>query len=307
MNVYLDTSGLNYLVDNYNREIMLEIESRNIGFYFSAINLWEVLLNSNQLRKEELIYWGQLYCDENLIKSPSEILIDYINLNCPVGDRKEFALDPFTKLDIGKTWKNIHGRIDRTIPIDTESLKEYSKGVHMLSKKMKSIVNAMSADDYENQEKDIFYLSAKRINDKYNLPWQNDSKKLSIISVILACFILCIGVEMDKSIIEIFWNKLKIIDPFDRLEYLIGKYPILFKRGPLVEMSYMSLTQISMQNSKSRGMLIDCFHVIYAYYADLFVTGDRHFKKFMTKIDHDGFKNIVLTDVFDDNLKNFNR
>jgi hypothetical protein len=83
MNVYLDTSAINYLADNCKGEILATLEPLGIGLYFSPITLWELLLNSNQTRKESLIYWGQLYSNENLIKSPSEILIDYINLNCP--------------------------------------------------------------------------------------------------------------------------------------------------------------------------------------------------------------------------------
>jgi len=306
MNVYLDTSAINYFADNCKGEMLSALEPLGIGLFFSPITLWEILLNSNQSRKESLIYWGQLYSNERLIKSPSEILIDYLNLNCPVSDRREFAKDPFTKLTIGKAWKNIHGRIDRTIPIDTENLKEYTKNIHFLSKKMKTIVNSMTAPDYEKREVDIFYLSAKRINEKFDLPWDGDFMKITIVSVILAFYILCIGIEMDKSLIRDYWKKLKIEDPFDRLEYLISKYPLFFKRGPLVEMSYMIKTQISMQNSKSRGMLHDSFHVLYAYYADLFVTGDKHFKKFMTDIDDKAFKNIVLVEDIASKFKNFN-
>jgi hypothetical protein len=208
-------------------------------------------------------------------------------------------------LNIGIVWKNIHGQIDKTIPIDTKELKEYTQNIHFLSKKMKTVINSMTADDYEKQEIDVFYLSAKRITEKFDLPWYGDCKKITIISVILAYFILCIGIEMDKSLIRAYWKKLEIDNPFDRLEYLINKYPLFFKCGPLVEMSYMIKTQITLQNSKSRGMIHDSFHVLYAYYADLFVTGDDHFKKFMIDIDDKAFKNIVLVEDIARKFKNF--
>jgi hypothetical protein len=83
MNIYFDTSGLNYLVDKQQNELIDRLKLSAIKFFISSTTIWEVLLNSNADRREVLIYWSQINCENKLLKSISEILIDYYNLYCP--------------------------------------------------------------------------------------------------------------------------------------------------------------------------------------------------------------------------------
>jgi hypothetical protein len=151
MKVYLDTSRLNYLADTHSIEFFDKMKAAGIKFYLSSTTIWELLLNSNLSRKEELIYWGQVNCESKLLKSPSEILLDYYNLDCPEKNRNLFWKDPFTKLDIGTTWTNIHNDISRTIPADLDDLKKITKVTYDLSKKFKSIVNEITDPSYKNK------------------------------------------------------------------------------------------------------------------------------------------------------------
>lgn len=304
MKVYLDTSGLNYFADTHSIELIDKMKAAGIRFYLSSTTVWEILLNSNQDRKEELIYWGQVNCENKLLKSTSEILLDYYNLNCPEKNRNLFWEDPFTKLGIGITWTNIHNDISRAIPADLDELKRFTKVNHDLSKKFKSIVSNMTDPIYENKESDYFYLSAKRIAEKLDFPWTEKYQNHYIIAVIITFFTFCIGIELDKSLIRNFWNKKNIEDPLDRLDFLIENKPLLFKRGPIAEMTFMVQTQLSMKNSKSRGLLLDCFHLVYAYFSDFFITNDKHFGEFRDTIKHDSFSRIIITDDIELMMKN---
>ena len=304
MNVYLDTSGLNYFLDNYPQELIDNIKSVGIKFYISSTTIWEILLNSNNDRRERLIYWGQVNCENKLLKSISEILIDYYQLNFPEKNRLLFWEDPFTKLDIGKTWTNIHNDVSRTIPVNLSELKDFTKVNHELSKSFKAIVSSMTKPDYENKEADYFYISAKKIANRHVFPWNEKYESYSIIAAIITFFVFCIGIELDSSKIRDFWQDLKIEDPVERLDFLIETKPMIFKRGPIAEMTFMVQTQLLMQNSKSRGLLHDCFHLVYAYFSDSFITNDQHFGEFRKLIDHEAFSRIYIAEEIDQMINN---
>ncbi|HCE1484535.1 TPA: hypothetical protein NGR22_004778, partial [Vibrio parahaemolyticus] len=143
--LYLDTSGLNFLVDRIKDTGLVESAKAHLDMelYLSPVTLWEVLLNSNEKRRDELIYWAQFNCGSKLLKSPTEILIDYIEAGCPESDKALFRAQPFTSLDMGKTWENIHQRHDLTIPINFEEIKVATVAHRKLSKQLKRIIESM--------------------------------------------------------------------------------------------------------------------------------------------------------------------
>jgi len=104
---YLDTSGLNYLADNIIDFDFFRFwrETLKIDFCISTVVIWEVLLNSNEKRRDNLIYWAQFNCFEYLLKSPTELFISYLINKCPQNDKKQFWYHRETELDIGNTWK----------------------------------------------------------------------------------------------------------------------------------------------------------------------------------------------------------
>lgn len=296
---YLDTSGLNFLADHVKEfEAFAELK-KNLGFelYLSPITLWELLLNSNDERKDYLIYWAQFNCGSNLLKSPTEIIIEYIMMGCPLKDRKIFFDAPYTKMELGTTWKNIHGKIDRTIPIDLDALKERTKPIRDLSKRLKSIINSMCDETHANYENDPFHLAM--IQALQNLDRSNtlneEDEQICKITLILLFFIVCIGFELQNNAVREYWDALEIQDPFERLDYLVENHPILMIRGPVLEMAKMANIQLAMDNSKSRGLLHDCFHSVYCYYSDNLITGDTHFEFLRDKVKHPVFERIIMT------------
>lgn len=292
---YLDTSGLNFLADNITDFDAFSEIKKHLGFelYLSPIGLWEILLNSDEKRRDYLIYWAQFNCSENLLKSPTEIIINYLLQDCPHTDRKSFFDAPETQQKIGQTWKNVHKKIDRTIPVELEPLKERSEVVRQLSKKLKSIVNDMCAN---GKLDDPFHQAMQTALKNLNFPENKENERILKISLIFLFFIVGIGLELENKIIRDYWEKLNINDPFDRLDYLIQNYPKILIRGPILEMAKMAEVQITSDNGQSRGLIHDCFHAIYCYYVNNFITGDAHFRVLRDGVSHPAFERIILTE-----------
>ena len=296
---YLDTSALNFLADNVKDVDFLAGLKEHLKFelFLSPVSLWEVLLNSNEERREYLIYWAQFNCASKLLKSPSEIIIEYIKQDCPIKDRKIFRSAPYSNMEIGETWENIHGKIDRTIPVDVNELKERSNVIRQLSKSLKRVINDMSDDSQENYENDPFHKAMIMALGDLGLSRELDKKTERIykITLIFIFFILCIGFELQNNIVRDFWNEKGLENHFERLDFIIANHSVLMVRGPVLEMAMMAETQLQMDNSKSRGLLHDCMHTIYCSYADNVITSDTHFEYLRNGVNHPAFEGIIMT------------
>lgn len=89
---------------------------------------------------------------------------------------------------------------------------------------------------------------------------------------------------------EIFFDA-----PFDRLDFIIENHSQILIRGPLLEMAKIAEVQVSAENAQSRGLIHDCFHKIYCYYADNLISGDAHFQALKDHNPHPAFEHIILT------------
>ena len=299
---YLETSGLNALADQVDDYRLFDYVKRSlkVEFYISAIGVWEVLLNSNKQRKENLLYWAQFNCSPFLLRSPTEIFVDYASNGAPRKDRYSFWLNRETNLEIGRVWKRIHRRIDRTIPVDLDQLKERTSGIRQFSKQLKAIVTSTADKGRTGYEDDFFVRSMDTLSKRFpDLSLDNDeNRELTLLSIVFAFFFLCIGMELDNSPIRRFWKETKIEDPFDRLNHLLSACPHLFIRGPILESAKMAETQIGGPNAKSRGLIHDSLHSVYCYYADHLISGDNHFSYLRDSTDHFAFNKIITADEF---------
>ena len=299
---YLETSGINALADQVDDYYLFDLVKRSlkIEFYVSTIGVWEVLLNSDSRRKDYLLYWAQFNTSPYLLRSPTEIFIDYIMSGAPQKDRYEFWIKRSTNLDIGRVWKRIHRRIDRTIPVDVEKLRERSGVIRELSKKLKGIVETTTDKGRTGYEDDFFLQCLHALGDKF--PQfdfdKTDSNELLLLTIVFVFFFVCLGTELDNTPVVKFWHNVGIEDPFDRLEHLIALHPFVFIRGPILESAKMAHVQISGPNAKSRGLVHDSLHSVYCYYADHVISGDKHFKDLRDSTDHYAFQRIIMADDF---------
>ena len=206
---YLDTSGLNFFADHVKDFDGFSLLKKSLGFelYLSPVTLWEVLLNSNESRRDYLVYWAQFNCAPELLKSPSEIIIQYILEGCPLKDRKIFFAAPYTKNEMGKTWTRIHKNIKYNIPVDFEELKERTKPMRDLSKKLKSIITDMCNEEYNNYAKDPFHIAMQQVLVRLEID-KNPSKeneRIYKIALLFLYFTVCIGFELQTSVVRDYW------------------------------------------------------------------------------------------------------
>lgn len=298
--LYLDTSGLNFLADRINDVDLISGAKQHLDMelYLSPVTLWEVLLNSNESRRDALIYWAQFNCASKLLKSPTEILIDYIKAGCPKNDKALFRGQPHTSLEIGKTWEHIHKRLDLTIPVDLNELKDVTAAHRQLSKQLKRIIESMCSqkNDTYDYEKDMFHhamldtLKKLELSDSMIVDHEIEFK----IALIFIFFFICIGFELQNDPLKQFWEQLEITDEIERFDYILTKYPSLMVAGPIIEMALMAKAQVSMENCKSRGLVHDCMHTLYSYYTDHLLTGDDHFAKLRDETGSKAFSQIIM-------------
>lgn len=299
---YLETSGLNALADQVTDYHLFDLVKRSlkIEFYISAIGVWEVLLNSNNHRKEHLLYWAQFNTSPYLLRSPTEIFIDYIGRGAPIKDRYEFWNARSTRLDIGRVWKRIHRRIDRTIPVDLDKLRERSAGIRELSKQLKNIVKTTVDEGRTGYEDDLFIQCMRTLSarvPRFDLD-EAGNKELLLLTIVFVFFFVCLGMELDNTSVRRFWRKIRIEDPIDRLEHLIAQHPYIFVRGPILQSAKMAHVQIDGPNSRSRGLVHDSLHSVYCYYADHVISGDDHFRDLRDSTDHTAFQRIIMAEDF---------
>lgn len=299
---YLETSGLNALADQVDDYRLFDLVKRSlkIEFYISAIGVWEVLLNSDRQRKEHLLYWAQFNTSPYLLKSPTEIFVDYIVRGAPRKDRYEFWIDRSTSLSIGRVWMRIHRRIDRTIPVDVEQLRERSEAIRGFSRQLKGIVKTTIDKDRTGYEDDFFIQCMNALGDRF--PQfaldKSENEELSLLTIVFVFFFVCLGMELDNTPVRKFWQQVEIEDPFDRLEHLIKQHPYIFVRGPILESAKMAQVQISGPKARTRGLIHDSLHSVFCYYADHVISGDNHFRNLRDSTDHSAFKRIIMADEF---------
>lgn len=301
---YLETSAVNRLADGIDDFDFLNFLQRalKIDFCVSSVVLWEILLNSSSSRKERLLFWLQSASSSYLLKSPSEILVAYLEAGLPLKDRKAFWYNRRSKQNIARVWEKIHRKPERTLLSDIEELKERTAPLRQLSKLHASLLDAMTDSGQEGYDDDHFHGAMLRLAGflESDEDFVKNHEREIKTSLILSFYLVAIGVDLDNSPIREFWTTQHgdVKDPFERLEILISMYPKLFVRGPLAEMSLMMDIQSVRLSSANRGMIHDSLHTIYCYYSDNFVTDDAHFLELQAAGKSRLFDGIISAEKF---------
>ncbi len=220
----------------------------------------------------------------------------------PLKDRKAFWYDRASKQNIARVWAKIHGKADRTLLCELEELKERTAPLRHLSKLHTSLLDTMTDPGQEGYDRDYFHGAMLRLAGflQSDEDFVENHEREVKTSLILAFYLVTIGVDLDNSPIQEYWatEHGDVTDPFERLEILIAQYPKLFVRGPLAEMSLMMDMQSARSRNANRGMIHDSLHTIYCYYSDNFVTDDTHFLELQASRIHRLFEGIISAEKF---------
>jgi hypothetical protein len=166
---------------------------------------------------------------------------------------------------------------------DKEKLKERTSLIRKISKNIIPILN-----DSDSLKDDEFLLGIAKITNVYYECLRDDGflpeadgfeeDKLFKLVIVFVLLIFIFNLDIESSTVNSFWNNTNVdtSNPTAKLTFFFEKYPLIFKRGPLLEMAVMAYNQV-MLGKTNRGLILDCYHMIYAPYVSWIVTGDEGF------------------------------
>ena len=280
---YFETSGFNHFLEALDFESFLNTRElqklRGRKLYVSPITLWEIMLTSDDFNSDFLVFSAQNLFSEKLLATPTELIIRYLKNAYP---ENKVNYDIHTELDIGRTWSRMTTDNSVKFEYDKSKLKEKTSPIRRISKNLPSIINGSVNKDnqflfniskvvgvyYECLRDDGFLPSSSKYNEEV----------LFKLVVLFAMLFLVLRLDIDSKLIEEFWKDegVPIDEPTKMLMHLFETYPELLKKGPLLEMAVMAYNQVMLGNT-NRGLLFDCYHMIYAPYVNWIVTGDMGF------------------------------
>ena len=296
--IYLETSAVNYLLDNFTADELAVIkrllkEQKNACFCISSTTISEILYTSEELRREKLIFSLQNMCHEYLINTPEELIIKYIESGMPEVEKK---YDFYSSQTLANVWKDLYNNQAKTFIYDFQEFNERKKASEKIFKEM---IQDLSA---ENSYLRASIDDAIKMDPEYET-FNEEQLKIKQMCWLLIFLILCCGISIDNSCIEDYWNKLRISSMPERVLYSMYNLQDLTNIGPIVIMAIMWSNQLENSN---RGTLMDMFHSVYIVYCDSFLSNDNHFRELKLYCEHVNFKkiNIISENTFFTGLRN---
>ena len=280
---YFETSGFNHLLKSIDFESFLNTRElqklKGNELYASPITLWEIMLTSDDFNSDFLVFSAQNLFSKKLLATPTEIIIRYLKNAYP---ENKINYDIHTELELGYIWSKMTTDNSVKFEYDKTRLKEKTSLIRKISKNLPSIINGSV------KESDSFLFDISKIVGVYYecsrddgfLPSspEYDEEVLFKLVILFAMLFFVLRMDIDSRVIEKFWEGEGIAsdNPTNMLIHLFESYPALFKIGPLLEMAVMAYNQVKRGNT-NRGLLLDCYHMIYAPYVNWIVTGDMGF------------------------------
>lgn len=280
---YFETSGFNYFLESIDFESFLNTRElqklRGRKLYVSPITLWEIMLTSDNLNSDFLVFSAQNLFSEKLLAAPTELIIRYLR-NAYPENKVNYGIH--TELDIGRIWSRMTTDNSVKFEYDKSKLKKKTSLIRKISNNLPSIIGGSVNKDNQflyNISKVIsVYYECLRDDGFLSSSLKYNEEVLSKLVVLFALLFFVLRMDIDTNLIEEFWKdeEVPIDEPTKMLMHLFETYPELLKKGPLLEMAVMAYNQVMLGNT-NRGLLLDCYHMIYAPYVNWIVTGDMGF------------------------------
>ena len=279
---YFETSTVNFFMEGHSVEDALATKQLQLNkgrdWRLSSVTLWEILMTSNEARREEIIYFCQHLFGRELLPSPAELIVSYILQGMP---KEEKVRELKSTSSIAEVWRDLVDDRNKTFILDHEDIKRrakliqsHTKDVHELIKHGDLIIapdKSFSGLDssLSNLVKELPFIKAGEPTTKEQLL----TYKVALYYIMM---ILCAEAELDNEPIKDFWRKLGIDSTAERIFYVLREIPTIVHRGPFAVMACMTISQAS--GKYPRGVWLDSMHSIYMTYADKIFTTDGHFQ-----------------------------
>lgn len=276
--IYLETSALNFIygkAPEIGDAIATKAVMRTKGhiLYASPILLWEILLISDELLRERMLSYCAHLCDDVLLKSPGELLLDYV-----LAKDKLIGQAPLpSSSPLGELWKGIANGSNDTIGFEAEWMKSMSSAIKNKSKAIDKIINDFVFNGTIKGEQDALNFVIGLVYGRIDYPNKNANNihiSTRRIAILLMLLIFCSEIELGGEAVSNYWSNIKIEHPFDRLLHIANNSPESFYTGPLPFMA-AAIAYQQHAGKTNRGAIHDGLHTGYLPYFDLFLTNDK--------------------------------
>jgi len=149
--IYFETSAVNYLSKQLTLDDAPSTKAyqrvRGNRWYLSSVTVWEILVTSDEKRKEDILSLSQQLFYEKLLYSPSELIIKYILKGCPLYENK---VDIHSKSRLQHVWDDLCRDKNKTFIYDKKQLQTKTKHIQIISRQLFKIINRIVIDSKPN-------------------------------------------------------------------------------------------------------------------------------------------------------------
>jgi hypothetical protein len=252
-------------------------EMKGRDWCISPMTLIEILQTSCPEKRDKIIHFSQRLFNRELLASPEEIIINYINNGFP---KEEPRYRLKSNSAFGNIWRDVVDNPEKQIFIDIDELKAKAKAIKSFSKNLHKIINNDDVIILPNNENEhLEYSLESMLNEltfiKEDEPYSAQQRKCYKIAIYYLMVLVCCQAGPSPECSNVLWEKLGIHCTAGRITYALKNWETLIYRGPLVLMAQMAFCQA--QVDFSRGVYYDSLHAFYITYSDMFFTNDKHF------------------------------
>lgn len=295
--IYFETSALNHLIKNISHESLLGTKnhqnSKGVELIISPVTIWEMLLTKDEDLADKFIFYAQQIFSNNLLASPSEIIVRYLTSAYPENKNN---YNTYSNSGLAKAWKKLVDDTTKNFIYDYDEIHGSAKYIREISKNINYLVKngttnnksevlaglKKTIDTYYDVMKDDGFFDEKVAKNGFD---EKIYHKIAILFVLLV-IVLRSDIVRETDLKE-FWRTSSIDEnnPSDQLQYIFEKYGQIFYIGPIAEMTIMAYHQVHL-DKPNRGLIFDCYHMLYAPYVNHILTADKGFYELADNIDH---------------------
>ena len=254
--MYFETSAVNYmynevfLKNGFDPEKTGKVnERRNCQWLISDITLWEIFLTKDKKLRDSLFDFSKLLFHKQLIMSPEELIVKFIDNGCPI---LENGFEFYSNGVFAPEWYKSCTIPDYYFePADYDSFRNYAANIRNIGKSSLKL-GKLETNSKNNSNPFIVDLDGKKIEisgkkrhseEVFNKAFMdniynkliseynnktNENIQYVLVSMNVALTILCYGTGINRNIIDAFWNRIGVYNPYKRLLYTANNYLNVF-------------------------------------------------------------------------------
>lgn len=281
-NWYIETSAINYLCDHIEEHDALATrklqKSKGRLWLMSPVTFFEMSLTRDEDRRDQVLGFAQHLLHDELIASPEELIVRFIERGCPL-------IDPNSNLKstmpLADAWRRVANVSDETFNLSQEVIQQAANALRHIGLITERILtsNSINPRDWSDAEhfQLIIALCKKELPHLRSLDFipKEIQRPLETLTIFFVFTMLCCFNTLYPVPFISFWKGKNCDDPVSRLRWLIHNLPKIFIRGAFPEMALAAITQF--HSKPSRGLIFDMLHFVYLPYVSTFLTTDEHF------------------------------